>query len=147
MVDKNFFVKKLLEFEANLPQIINDFIKENEQSIVSLNQSQLWDGKTTEDEYIRPLYASRLYGQYKQEITPNSNRPDEVPNLHVTGDFYKSMNIDLREDEFFIKSETLRGSQLKQKYNNILGLTPENIIVLATDLKTILINELQSTFE
>jgi len=129
-------MRKVLD---ELPEVIEDAIYSNEKQILQLNKNQLYDGKSITGEDIRPYYTedpyfktigqARGYIKWKQSITPNSKRNPNAPNLYINGYFHRSLRLAKESGGIFIISNLTgkMANDVVDKYENILGLTPDNL--------------------
>lgn len=127
-----------IKVKEMIPDTINDALLKNESTIVSLNQSQLYDGKAVDGGDIHPLYTedsffktqsqAQGYIKWKQKITPNSSRNPNSPNLMINGYFYRSLHLVIEGGNTFIRSISAGtlGDTISSKYKNIFGLNVKN---------------------
>ena len=130
------FYKSCLE---KIPETIENAIYSNEKAILQLQKNQIYDGKSNTGEDLHPLYTedsyfktqeqTRDYIKWKQQITPNPRRNPNAPNLYINGYIHRNIII-VKEGGnimFDINSRIGFGEYLKNKYDNLLGLTPDNL--------------------
>ena len=125
-----FNPKKLNELEAlvlqirdSIPAWIKAAVENNKEVIIDLQtQVQMYQGNTSEDSEILPPYAEST----KKRKLANQQPIDRVT-LKDTGKFYESIEVDVRNDEFEIKSPIQYSIYLVRKYGAIFGLTPKNL--------------------
>ena len=111
------------EFVANLDQHIAAVVNFNED-LEELNRKQLKDNRRADDTAISPDY-SPLYADWKRTFHPQSYGDGRV-NLFLSGDFYKSLEIRARGDEYLITSDISYALKLARKYGNITGISPKS---------------------
>lgn len=131
------YLAHLQKKKQELPDFIAMEFIQNESEVVALNQQQLFDGKNTDNQDIHPLYsqdpyfkkpgAAERYIAWKQKITPNSKRNPDAPNLFIDGTFHKTLRLDLEGENVVVKSNSQIADDINFKYNNVLGLTDDNI--------------------
>lgn len=109
----------------NLPMQVPIIIDNTNQSIIELNQRQLYnDSEDSNNEALR-LYGSLSYALEKNKLNPlpGFGRPD----LYLTGAFFKGFNVRVTNTSFFINSSDGKTSNLVKKYTeDIFGLTPDS---------------------
>jgi len=128
-------LKTVLE---DIPQTIKDSIFSNQREIIQLQRLQLYDGTNNKGEDIHPFYTedpffktpaqAQGYIKWKQKITPNSKRNPNAPNLYINGYVHRNIIlIELNGEVIFsINSNVNFGDELIRKYDNLLGLNPNN---------------------
>jgi hypothetical protein len=121
----------LRELQAKIKAIDVQTLKEeaiwqNQDEIIRLNQSQLHLGMTSKGSAITPLYRARSYAEFKASLS-SYDAPNYTPDLYLTGDFYKSMGIEIGNGEYDIFSNDSKADDLTLKYKDIFGLTDENL--------------------
>lgn len=104
--------------------------------IVVKNREQMWDGLTSEKKQITPKYsqdpyfktkeAAIKYANWKQNITPNTKRDPDTPNLFINGHFYNSLNNVVNATNIQVKTTSPLGSDIVKKYPTALGLINDN---------------------
>jgi hypothetical protein len=150
----------LMELHNNVTNVISEMRNivlslaiEAEPSIVELNRSQLWEGKTNEGKDITPKYSenpffkskesAEKYANWKQKITPGKTRKKDVPNLFIDGTFYDSIYAKLYGDEININSNIALGTKIIAVHKKVLGLNKESLRVVSNAIKEPLINTLK----
>lgn len=120
-----FEAQRRLE-RLDIVQLIEDIIQGDEAIIVELNQKQLLAGKNADGSKVRPIYASDKYADFKQQITPNSERGQYTPNLYLTGQFYSTFFV-LATNSIITYGSDGDVNDLETKYSSkIFGLTKES---------------------
>ena len=127
----------------NIRQMAIEAIEKNLRDMVSLNQSQLYEGKTTSGKRFRK-YAKyktadgREYADMKNQMNPRPGLGN--PDLNLTGAFYRAIFAELEGDNFIMDSTDEKSGLLQSMYDgnspgqlsadgeasNIFGLTREN---------------------
>lgn len=123
--------------QGQIPETIEASLFSNEEKIISIQQGQIYDGKTNQNQDIRPLYTedpyfktpqqAQGYIKWKQRITPNSSRNPNAPNLFINGYFFNSLRLVKINSDVVVRS--LAGGEigkLDDKYQNLFGLYEEN---------------------
>ncbi|MNE22160.1 hypothetical protein D3C80_1153500 [compost metagenome] len=123
-----------LDLKSEIKYIINEDV----QMLADYNREQLYSGRFSDGELITPNYLtdpffkgnrfrSYQYAKWKQEITPNSQRPFWTPNLFINGFYHSSIDAKVDENEihFFSMAGSLN-NEITSKYdsNDLFGLTP-----------------------
>lgn len=120
-----------------IPETISDSLFANSAKVISLQQGQLYDGKTNKNQDIRPLYTedpffktprqAQAYISWKQRLTPNSIRNPNAPNLYINGYFFNSLRMfNVAGDVIIRSSAGGEIGKLDDKYKDIFGLYEEN---------------------
>lgn len=116
-----------LDLESEIPKII----ERTGDAIIKRNQDQLIHGLTAKGEEIEPGYYFQQYSLQKQAQNPLPGLG--VPDLRLTGDFYKGFNLKVTQDTFEVDSTDEKAFALQYKYGEyIFGLTKENKTLYAT---------------
>ena len=118
------------EFHNRLKALDIQYLKEeavfrNRDELVRLNQSQLHLGETKTGDNISPSYRDRDYAEYKTMLS-SYEAPNFVPDLFVTGEFYKGMDVEVSNNEYDIYSRDEKNDDLTLKYKDIFGLQDKN---------------------
>lgn len=135
-----------LIFDVDINNILTETIDNDsiKSTILSMNKSQLWNGKSNTGEDLRPYYSedpyfktkqqAEAYRMWKKAITKNSSRYDDAPNLFINGYFYRSITIEKNSQNMFEFGVTNSFSKdIFDKYPLALGLTEDNEKVLVWD--------------
>jgi len=123
----------LEKYQADLPNVVLDSVKDNEHTILDLNtEEQLYaqgiyrDGTPIEPAY-RPMTIS---------IKQSKGQPTSRVTLKDTGDFQKSFFIAYGGDSFSIGATDPKTRKLEKKYgSDIFGLTSENLKEAIKEMK------------
>ena len=130
LIDK--IQSRILGLRENLPQIISSEIKNNEESIINLNQDQLLAGKRTDGTNNEP-YS-------RDTITRRNRKGNPVRNSLITlyeyGDFYKSMLLKIDNKKFSIIATDKKTNLILDKSygKKTLGLTKESFSKLYKEI-------------
>lgn len=118
-------IDKLKAFEAKIPQVIEESIRENEDFIVALNyEDQLYDrGVDHNNKALKPPYADSTVS-----IKKRKHQPTNRVTLRDTGVFHRSFYIYFGSDNFEIMTSDPIEPFLTKRYGPpILGLTDKNL--------------------
>jgi hypothetical protein len=121
--------------EFDFGQELEKIVTENVAEIEELQRQQLLKGKDINGEWIRPFYsenpyfkkpgAALKYAQWKQVITPNPERPLDVPNLYINGQFHNSLRVEVADSEFRVDSDDYNAESIIGTHTTALGLDEE----------------------
>jgi hypothetical protein len=130
--------------KVDMNRIAIGVIKNREQDIISLNQSQLYDKSQKKDgTKLKPL-ALIEYADFKHSLNPKSVYGEA--DYKVTGEFFDGFYIVASPDNksYFITSSNEKTSKLKARDGELIfGLTDESRIKM---VKTFFRNEFISEF-
>src|SRR5689334_8615887 len=99
-------------FQAiNLIQEAAEIISQDPGELEALQKRQLLKGldnqgrplspKYTEDPYFKTVEAAIRYAKWKQTITPDPDRPWDVPNLFITGArVHNNIEVEVSGDKY-----------------------------------------------
>ncbi|HEY8969717.1 MAG TPA: hypothetical protein VIM64_11510 [Puia sp.] len=114
-----------------------NIITDNATEVGDLNREQLYKGLDANGQFLSPKYsedpffktreAAERYAQWKMRITPDPDRPKDVPNLYITGRYHESRQVKVEGNKLVFLSDDPNASKIKGKYRNIDGLTMESI--------------------
>ena len=138
------------------------------EKAVKIQHNEVWKTVFTDDEFdkfildlirIKQLFDEGIdetgnvigYYSYMTELLSGGEKIEGTPyTLNDTGEFYKSMNLDVQSDFFTIDADPLKRdsggneTNLFTKYGEgIIGLTDENKEILAEEVKERFRNELK----
>lgn len=136
------YVQDLIDFTTKLkdkiPNLVFDVIFDNDEMIIALNRKQLMEGKTADNEDVRPYYsedsyfksadAAKNYIVWKDKITPNPKRNPDAPNLYINGQFHGTFKLAIEGNDIIVTSDSKIAREVTQKFPNIFGLTDDNLI-------------------
>lgn len=110
--------------QINLREEVPKIIEQTSYEITALNQQQLYSGLDSKGNKIGK-YKSNSYATKKS--AKNSKPGFGVPDLFVTGTFYKGMGVVVKGDTFENNSVDIKTSKLIEEYGEgIFGLTDES---------------------
>lgn len=100
--------------------VIHASLVETKDDFEKANKQQLRSGKTNTGEKIKPKYRSNKYARVKAEMNPLPGAG--VPDLFLTGEFYRQIDAEVGKDVIDVISKDEKGPELEEKYSNIFGL-------------------------
>ena len=124
---------QILGLKEKLTEIISDSLKDNEESIIKLNQKQLLLGKRADGSDNLP-YSRYTITRRIKEGNPVKNN---LITLYEYGDFHKSMLLKIDNKKFSITAtDSKTESILKTDYGkNVLGLTKDSFTILFKEVR------------
>lgn len=109
--------------KVDLPRLIVSSIESTADEYIALNQGQLKRGLDKDGDEITPGYKLIEYAIRKHE--QNAAPGFGVPDLFLTGAFYRAFTIRVGFTSIFVTSLDDKTPKLSQKYGPaIFGLTP-----------------------
>lgn len=119
---KNLFDKvSNLDLRGQVPEIV----KQTSYEIEALNKEQLYNGEDSEGYELAPPYSNKYYSRKKRSM--NSKPGAGIPDLFLTGSFYKGFGVLVDNDSFEVDSVDSKSEKLKSKYGKkIFGLQQKN---------------------
>lgn len=122
-------IEQLYEAFSNvrLREDLPELIRENGTVMAELVEGQLIQGKDATGESITPSYANKYYS--KKKFSMNSLPGYGIPDLKVTGDYYKGIGVAIKsEDEYDIESDVpyALNPSISQYGDNLLALSDDN---------------------
>lgn len=118
----------LLNQLLKTPEMVKEFVVDNKELIISLNQNdQLYEqGIKANNLPILPKYTA-----FTKAVKARKGQRIDHVTLKDTGKFYESFEVVAGSDSFEIIAKDSKTEKLKAKYDSeILGLTEENIGIL-----------------
>lgn len=107
-------------------EIVREVLIDKADYLIERQQTQLWDGKNSSGEDLHPTYLqdpyfesqelARRYMAWKGEITPNTKRSPEVPNLYINGKFYNELDVFFNEVDIVFDGATAYAQKIVRKY-------------------------------
>jgi hypothetical protein len=117
-------------------KIAQETIEGTEEEIRQYNLQQLLDGKTNmgtdisptylEDPFFKTQEQAQAYSDWKDRISPRSNRRPGVPNLYINGFYHASRRVRIQGDKIVYDSDWNEGQEIEQKFKNIDGLNADS---------------------
>jgi hypothetical protein len=126
---------KLLTVDPD--KIARETMEGTEEEIRQYNLQQLIDGKTNQGTDISPSYLedpffktredAQAYSDWKDRISPRSNRRPGVPNLYINGYYHSTRDVKIVGDKIVYRSAFGEiFTDIDEKYKNLDGLNPES---------------------
>jgi len=110
-----------LDLRGQVPEIV----KQTSFEIEALNKEQLYRGEDSQGYELSPLYRNKYYSRKKRSMNPKAGAG--VPDLFLTGAFYKGFGVLVDPDTFEVDSVDSKSEKLKTKYGQkIFGLQPKS---------------------
>lgn len=104
------FLNSVKSFD--IEKTAKESIKIHEKTILDFNREYLIEGKLSNGQPIRPIYANKYYAKKKQLM---NNKPEYgTPDLKLSGKFHASLYL----DGISVKSKDSKASWLEPKYNS-----------------------------
>lgn len=141
----NDLLGKVKSVESGLTtgETIGDVLLNYRDDIMDLQLYQLFSGKASNGEDIRPLYSEDLkpggyfrsketaknYSIWKQEIPYpyQVNRNPDAPNLYINGKFHSELTVEIGANSVGVVPATSYAQRIVAKYGlSTFGLTPWN---------------------
>ncbi|MBF0651292.1 hypothetical protein IR083_20955 [Dysgonomonas sp. GY75] len=140
--------KEILENIESVQTAIDFCVENNRDEILSLNRDQMLYGRDANGNILTPDYhndpyfetkeAAEKYAQHKYDIESEheslikhkniyGKKPKDTPNILITGRWFQNeMYILTRSKSFELGSTGIKARQIEEKYNPVLGLSPES---------------------
>lgn len=134
-----------------------DAVVKTKDQYETLNKKQLYDGKTKtgadlsptylNDPYFKSREAAQRYSDWKDKITPNSNRKSGVPNLFINGRYYNSWTTRISRDKIEVQSSDPNAKKIEESFsNNIYGLDDENMSKYRAIIKPLVVADIKAQY-
>lgn len=131
-------IRRLDRLGQSLESSVVDAIDLTSDDIITLNQQQLYSGRLSDGSPVSPSYlddpyfksreAAQRYSDWKDNITPDEQRPAGVPNLFINGRFYQSWRIRASATTINFESSDPDAMDIEEKFSEkIYGLDDENM--------------------
>ena len=135
-------VKKVND-ELQNGTIVRDVLEKHENDIMDLQLYQLFSGKSSSGEDLRPFYSEDLqpggffknadsakrYADWKQTINYpiQASRNPDAPNLYINGRFHDELEVEFGSDAVAVVGSTMYAKNIMAKYGIAnFGLTDAN---------------------
>lgn len=123
---------------VNLDLAMHVALEETAGEAVAQQKLQLQQGLKSNDEYL-PDYSFRSVFQY--------GKPPGPIRLYDTGDFYRGILFDVRQDNFIITSADSKTDMLKQRYSgDIFGHGTEARANYILTLRPVFIDQIRNYY-
>lgn len=141
---------KSIESGLQSGSLVRDVLVGRGNQILDLQKKQLFEGKASSGEDIRPFYSEDLkpdgyfytvesagrYAAWKQSLNYpyQANRNPDAPNLYIVGKFHSELGVDFGVDAVGIVPTTIFASGIMAKYGmNTFGLMMSNWLAIFVD--------------
>lgn len=104
----------------DIEKVASNSLDETKDAFVELNKEQMFEGKNKQGDPIG-MYQSKQYSAYKNALNPKPGYG--VPDLKLTGAFYRGIKMDVSGVRFTVVSTDSKSSALENKYGDIFGLS------------------------
>lgn len=130
----NTIANLLRKFETlDTDKVSERAVDQTKGQLLDENKAQLFAGKLNTGQNLTPTYqedpyfktpgAAQRYSDWKDRITPNSDRESGVPNLFINGTFFASISIVVDGQVISFDSSFAPSIAIAQKFtDNIYGL-------------------------
>lgn len=127
-------IEALEKFQKERNKIILQTFADNEELLVTMNQSQIYEkGITNKGTKIKREGAP--YDVYSLKYTAKKRKLGKYQgwiDLHLSGEYLKSYKIIVDDEKVVFTSERIENgfnlaNHIREKYKNVEGLTDENI--------------------
>lgn len=131
-------IRRLERLDQSLENSVIKAIEQTSDDLLTLNQQQLYAGRLSdgspvtpgylEDPYFKSQESAQRYSDWKDEITPNDERPPGVPNLFINGRFYQSWTIRASAEKITFESSDPDAMDIEERFGEkMYGLDDENM--------------------
>lgn len=111
----------MLDLRSQVPTIIEN----TEEEIVELNQEQLYLSGIDAEGNTLDHYRNPEYSEMKAAMNPNPGAG--IPDLNLTGNFYRGFEVSVTKDEFILSSTDPKTEWLEERYGEkIFGFTRDS---------------------
>lgn len=135
-------VEDLEKFDAHKELVV--ILSVNSETIADLQRDQMLEGRGADGEFIRPYYSenpyfktkesAERYALWKEKITPNPQRPRDVPNLIINGYFHDSLSAKIGDEMFEIETSASFGDDVFRVHKNAQGLNEEKRLLFIENI-------------
>lgn len=134
------------EYRDSLPSLIRESLVDHESDLLWEQKEQLFEGKASSGEYLRPFYSEDLqasggyfkdnmgamkYREWKEKLTYPTRvvrQNTDAPNLYINGKFHDEIGIDFGSEQMEFVAQTSYAGQIMDKYGRgNFGLTDERM--------------------
>lgn len=122
--------------QVDVDKIAKETMEGSEEELRQYNLQQLLDGKTNDGSDIHPTYLedpffptladAQAYSDWKDRISPPSNRKKGVPNLFINGYYHSTRKVVIEGDKIIYSSTYGDEHGFDEKYKNLNGLNAES---------------------
>jgi hypothetical protein len=136
------FAQRIAKLQAfDFGKELETIVTDNVDAIADLQRDQMLEGRGVDGAFLRPFYsedpyfkkpgAALRYARWKQKITPNPQRPLDVPNLIITGVFHESLTANVEGDLVEIETSAAFGDDVFDKFPKAQGLDEDKRLLFA----------------
>lgn len=133
----------------------SDIANQRSPILADLVRNQLYKGRSATGEYLSPRYSEdsyfksqaqmQAYRAWKQMITPDPDRPADVPNLFIVGYYHEGLTAKASKNGIEYKNSAGNAAEIEAKYGGarkLYGLTPQSQIDIQAKIKGSLVNRM-----
>lgn len=140
----NIFIDKLINIK-DVSEIKSIEILQNQKDFITeINKEQLFDGRATTGEDIRPYHSENKYFKNqeavqkyidkKEKFSKNVLRNKNIPNLYINGKFHSEIKSINTTSGVEVVASGKMALKILPDFDNILGLTPQNKNIVAQNI-------------
>lgn len=132
MASANEILGRLQDF--NVYATMRTIVKRNERAFADSTRFRLLAGldrndaylpKYTSDPFFKSIEAANNYARWKAYISPNKEKPADVMDFYISGDYHRTINASLNGNIIDIYSNARINSDINDKTNDkALGVSP-----------------------
>ena len=125
----------------------------NKTTLEDIQRDQMLSGKDKNGEWLRPFYsenpyfkkpgAAYRYAKWKSHISPNKQKPFDVPDLFIVGFYHKSVEINISGDKFKFRGTAPFAFNVENVHKTALGLNLDSRTIF---IKTIFLPAIKEIF-
>lgn len=120
----NLFTRTVEDLQKSVNLSIQESVNKNKDVLKTMQtEQQMFEGQTATEESIKPFPYAKSTINYKKRL----GQPTDRITLKDTGDFYNSIEIEAKTDDFVISTQISYSIFLVEKYADILGITDTNL--------------------
>lgn len=153
--------QRLKSLQGQFSAFARIYLEDNSEVVLDLQKEQLFAGKASDGENIRPSYsedlrskggffktpqAAQKYAEWKAGLSypSNAQRDTDTPNLYVNGRFHSELGVAFSEEEMAIVGETDYAKRIIEKYGeDTFGLSRESMDKLKPELTQSIIEQIK----
>lgn len=157
--------EKLNTLQGQLNVFARASMEERSDEILELQKEQLFAGKASDGENIRPYYSEDLkanggffktpqsaqrYADWKASLSyPYSvQRNLDAPNLYINGRFHSELGLEFTDEYMRVKGDTAYAEGIIAKYGEqTFGLSEESMAKIEEELNESITNKIREWIE
>jgi hypothetical protein len=122
--------------QVDVDKIAEECMEQSADELLIYELDQLLDGKTSTGEDITPSYlddpyfksreAAQRYSDWKDRISPASNRKKGTPNLRINGYYHNTIRVHAADGKVIWSSSFSGANDIERKFQKIYGLNKES---------------------